>query len=165
MTVMIQASVKDKLGNLYNIKSEADEPEVAWADLGAVLSSVGGAELAQGVRAHLADALSREWEEPNRVDPLAQAVGVAQTGLPGAQVVPPAQAWGNPPVPPMLPAAAVNPAQQFQHGQPGGTPCVHGTRTYIDGITKSGKNAGKPWRAWACPAPQGSQCDKEWIRD
>lgn len=108
-------------------------------------------------------------------DSLAEAVRNAKTGLgatpatPATPPAPAAQSWGNPPVPPMQPqmpaAAQASQPAQLQHGTPGGTPCIHGQRTYIDGVTKSGKNAGKLWRAWACPAPQGQQCDKEWIRD
>lgn len=99
--------------------------------------------------------------------------GLGATAIPSVQqtmAAPAAQPWGQPPVPPFqpaypqppqLPAAAAAPA-------PGGGPsCHHGAKEFITGITKSGKNAGLPWKAWACPADRNDpgKCEKEWIRD
>src|SRR5574340_456037 len=38
--------------------------------------------------------------------------------------------------------------------------CMQGPKEFETGVAKSGRNAGKPWRAWDCP--QGV-CDREWI--
>lgn len=86
------------------------------------------------------------------------ATPVAQPPTPTTVTVGP---WGQA-SPPQLPAAAQ------QAAVPGPAPfCPHGQREFITGITKSGKNAGRTWRAWACPADRDdpTKCDKEWIRD
>lgn len=37
--------------------------------------------------------------------------------------------------------------------------CTHGVMTYREGTTKSGPNVGKPYQAYFCPAPRGTnQC-------
>jgi hypothetical protein len=170
MSTMIQVSPRDSLGTLYNIKSEADEPEVAWADFGSLLNSIGGAELAQSVRATLVATLSADppvkQAPPAAPDPIQQATNVVQGVFPQAEPVGPVNTgntsqWGQPPVQPMRPAAA-------QAAPVAAAPsCYHGVKEYISGITKAGANAGKPWQAWACPAGRNdpTKCEKEWIRD
>lgn len=126
-------------------------------------------EAAWGVFAQAVQIASLDGTLDN-FDALAKARETALAALPGAQVVVGTQptapaasqgAWGIPPVPPMLPAAAAGPAV-------GAAPaCYHGTKEFISGVTKSGKNAGKTWKAWACPADRDdpTKCEKEWIRD
>lgn len=43
--------------------------------------------------------------------------------------------------------------------------CPHGTKTYYQGVAKTGKNAGKPYEAWLCPADRNdpSKCSMEFI--
>jgi hypothetical protein len=75
---------------------------------------------------------------------------------------PAAEPWGQPPVPPMVPAAAA-PQYQQPAPAPGGAPtCQHGTKLYKSGTSQ----AGRDWKAWFCPASSSdpSQCPKEWIR-
>lgn len=58
------------------------------------------------------------------------------------------------------------PPQQYgqppQTGGQGPAPmCPHGERTYKAGIS----GQGKPYKMWACPAPQGpGQCKPEWVK-
>ena len=159
MTTTFQLS--DKGGEtgqaILLIKVEAPDqvsPEAAW---GVFVQAVAEAGLTDSI---------------DNFDALKKAAEVARAGLgatPVQQTAPApaaAVAWGNPPVPPMqgapqLPAAAAAPAV-------GAAPaCHHGTKEFISGITKSGKNAGKTWKAWACPADRDdpSKCEKEWVRD
>jgi hypothetical protein len=158
VTTTFQLSDKGDTGQaILLVKVEAPDevsPEAAW---GVFVQAV--------TEAGLADTI-------DNFDQLKQAQRTAQAGLGATPVnsVPPpapaAQTWGQPPVPPMqqppqLPAAAAAPAV-------GAAPaCYHGTKEFISGITKSGKNAGKPWKAWACPADRDdpSKCEKDWIRD
>ena len=43
--------------------------------------------------------------------------------------------------------------------------CDHGQMTYREGVTKSGPKTGETWKAFMCPAPQGSdQCKPQWIK-
>lgn len=77
---------------------------------------------------------------------------------------------------PEKPAAAPKAAAQGNGGgnsaparqqAPGGEgrQCVHGDMVFRSGVTQSGKNAGKTWKAFMCPAPKGAaQCDPEWIK-
>jgi hypothetical protein len=145
MAIMIQASVKDQHGNLYNVKSESDEPDIAWADLGAVLTLIGGTELAQTVRAQLTGSLNGE----------VRALVPVQVATPSNVTTGP---WQQQSQSPQLPAAA-----QPSTG-PGPAPsCPHGQREFISGTSAK---TGKLWKAWACPADRDdpSKCDKEWIR-
>jgi hypothetical protein len=87
--------------------------------------------------------------------------------VPAAAIVTrPAEAWGNPPVQPMVPAAAA-PAQNYgtpPAGQQQPPVCQHGAKLYKTG---TGKNPPyREWSAWFCPAPgtDPTQCPKEWIR-
>jgi hypothetical protein len=49
------------------------------------------------------------------------------------------------------------PAQQGE-----GKTCIHGAMTYREGV---GKQSGKPYKAYFCPAPKGSaQCSPEFLR-
>jgi hypothetical protein len=108
-------------------------------------------------------------------DALAKARETALAALPGAEVVVQHQtqpaaaagAWGQPPVPPLQPSAPQLPAAAAAPAVGAAPACHHGTKEFISGITKSGKNAGKPWKAWACPADRDdpSKCEKDWIRD
>lgn len=44
--------------------------------------------------------------------------------------------------------------------------CIHGVMTYREGTTKSGPNAGKPYKAFFCGAPRGAnQCKPEFINN
>lgn len=44
--------------------------------------------------------------------------------------------------------------------------CKHGVMTFRSGTTKSGPNAGKPYKAYFCPAPRGTdQCKPEFVND
>lgn len=143
MTVMIQVSPKDTLGTLYNIKSEAEEPDVTWADFGAILVNIGGAELAATVRGTLADVLSAGRVPPpvsTVADPLAAAVATVRNTFPNAE-----------PVTPQYPSA-------------GAPVCQHGEQKIVYG---NSKKDGKPWKAWGCPAKQGDPtgCGLTFIRD
>jgi hypothetical protein len=73
--------------------------------------------------------------------------------------------WGQPPVPPMVPAAATPQYQQpAPAGAPGAAPvCQHGAKLYRSGTAQA---TGREWKAWFCPASSSdsTQCPKEWIR-
>ncbi len=58
-------------------------------------------------------------------------------------------------------APAQAPAGQTPHGTP--PTCPHGTKKFIE---KPYRNKPGTWRAWSCPAPQGTpdQCSLEFIR-
>lgn len=133
-------------------------------------------EAAWGVFAQAVQIASLDGTLDN-FDALAKARETALAALPGAQVVAERQVspagngqeavWGSPPVPPMQPAVPQLPAAAAAPAVGAAPFCPHGQREFISGITKSGKNAGRPWKAWACPADRDdpSKCDKEWIRD
>jgi len=77
---------------------------------------------------------------------------------------PAAEPWGQPPVPPMVPAAAAPQQYQQPAPAPGGAPtCQHGTKIYKTGTAQA---TGREWKAWFCPASSSdpSQCPKDWIR-
>lgn len=65
-----------------------------------------------------------------------------------------AEAWGNPPVPPMatpqVPAAAGGARLCQSHNLPM--------------VYKSGETNGREWAFWGCTAPKDQQCDKEWAK-
>jgi len=76
-------------------------------------------------------------------------------------------------------AAANKPVNQQPNGparqatqSPGGAPagadgqmCRHGSMVWKTGITKSGRNEGKPWQGWFCPSTnRADQCDPEFVR-
>lgn len=146
MSTMIQVSPKDNLGTLYNIKSEGDEPEVTWADFGAILNLAGGPELAQKVRNTLVAVLSAGAVQP-AADPLANAVATVTATFPGATQVP------------QVPAAAAAPVA------PGAAPvCQHGQQTLVVGQSKKPPFA--EWRAWGCPARKDdtTKCGLSFIR-
>lgn len=71
-----------------------------------------------------------------------------------APLTQPAQqsSWGNPPVPPMQPAAAAP--------TPAPPVCQHGPKQY-----KSGVGAKGPWAFWGCTArsDDATKCDKQWV--
>lgn len=56
---------------------------------------------------------------------------------------------------------------------PTGPQCAHGAMVYKTGTTKSGRNAGKEWKAWMCPAQKDGgptlggtfapQCPAQWL--
>jgi hypothetical protein len=145
MSVMIQASVKDPLGNLYNVKAEGDEPDLVWTDFGSILNSIGGAELARSVR-----------------DTLGTSLTVTQGGAPAvpyghADSLATAVANARPLTQPQVPAAATAPPQ-------GGAPtCQHGTKQLVEKPAANGKNA---WKAWGCPARRDdpTKCGLDFIR-
>lgn len=89
--------------------------------------------------------------------PVATIPAITQLTRPQQQ-----EPWGQPPVQPMVPAAAYQqpPAQPAQGAAP---VCQHGTKLYKTGT--SPKN-GREWSAWFCPAPgtDPTQCAKEWLR-
>lgn len=78
--------------------------------------------------------------------------------MPGSQVVSnagPAWSGGQQAAPQQAPQAAPQP-------QGDAKVCLHGAMTYREG---TGKNSGKPYRAYFCPAPRGSaQCDPVFVR-
>lgn len=168
---MITYQVSNKIGDkIVLVKSESDEAEVAWTDFGAALNMIaeGGAQQAL-----------KDLRQALTTDPLAAATGVAVAALPVASVQPPAEQWGNPPVPPMgvpqhyaggqVPTQAqVYPSQQAAPAAPAmpasATPsCQHGVKKYI---SKPATGTKKAWQAWGCPAPQGDPtgCGLEFIR-
>lgn len=167
MTTMIQVSPKDSLGTLYNLKSEADEPSVTWADFGALLVDIGGAELAAKVRTNIVGILAGATPAPavsTVADPLAAARATVQAAFPGAAPV--GEQWGSPPVAPMAsqPYQQAAAAPAAPAGAPGPAPtCQHGTKLYKTGV--STKN-NREWSAWFCPAPGNdpTQCEKQWLR-
>jgi hypothetical protein len=55
---------------------------------------------------------------------------------------------------------ATNSGAPAQQGE--GKTCIHGAMTYREGV---GKQSGKPYKAYFCPAPKGSaQCSPEFLR-
>ena len=55
-------------------------------------------------------------------------------------------------------------SQPSQQSAPGGETrtCAHGQMVFKSGVSKS---SGKPWKAFMCPAPQGSdQCKPQFLR-
>lgn len=164
MTTTFQLS--DKGGptgqGILLIKVEAPDevsPEAAWG------------VFAQAVQLAGLDGTLDEFDALLKAKALAEAqLGGVQVQVGAAPTAPAVTAgpWGQPPVPPMQPAAPQLPAAAAPAPLQIVAPqCHHGVKEFISGITKSGKNAGKPWKAWACPADRDdpTKCEKEWIRD
>lgn len=71
-------------------------------------------------------------------------------------------------------AAASRPAQQARSSAPatsqsapsGDVPiCEHGPMQFRKGVTKTGRNAGKPWSGFMCSGPQGGpQCSPQFDK-
>jgi hypothetical protein len=145
-TTKFQASFKITPGSpLINLYASTAE------EFGQQLDSLG--DLAQKIDStagvlRAVDTLIREFKEAEAEQAAAAPAAPAQ----GQGISNPVQAAGAPPA---------------------GPQCVHGAMTYKTGITKSGRNAGKEWKAWMCPTQKdggptlsGSfapQCPAQWL--
>jgi hypothetical protein len=91
---------------------------------------------------------------------LQQAEQVVAQSFPQAQPV--QQQYQQPAQPQQFAPAQAAPAA------PGPAPLCPGhglPAVFKTGTTKSGRNAGKTWRAWMCPNEKGNTCEAQWLRD
>jgi hypothetical protein len=144
MTVRIQIS--DKRGDaILLVTVEGDTVEQVEADFAAAAGLAG---------------LGAAYEGFGIPNPVAAVPAAAIVTRPAQQ-----DPWGQPPVQPMVPAAAT---QQYPQAAPAGAPgpapqCQHGQKLWRTGTSASN---GREWKAWFCPAPGNdpTQCKKEWVR-
>lgn len=109
--------------------------------------------------------------QSNAPDPLKEATQLVQSELGGTVVSSvwedgpggeDTSVWGSGP---SEPATHYEDQTDTDYGPP--PSCPHGTKRLVTGTAKSGKNKGKPWAAWGCPAPQdsSSKCPLDFLDD
>lgn len=156
MTSNVQISGKANNGIIFVVGGE--DVDALRVNLSALL---GGMQQADAVL----HAATKLIVPPNAVsvpsrDEFQQAAQNVQNAFTGSQpYTPPADdPWGPPPQQNQQRQATPPPGQR--------TPsCIHGERRWTTGVTKSGKNQGKTWKAWFCPSTdRDDQCEAEWVR-